>query len=63
MEMKIIAKSGPTYIYNNNLPPFDFTKFDHVAELKNLHKGIPDLFEFDVLNFEDITQEWNDNFK
>jgi hypothetical protein len=43
-EMKFYAYGGPTYLYNNNFTPFDFSK---VTDHRTLYrKGIPSLWDF-----------------
>ena len=54
---EIMVKSGPTFIFNDEMKPLDFDNFKNYKEINDYHLGIPSLIDFDPIYFKDVFNE------
>ena len=52
-EGSILVRAGPTFSYNENMKPFNFSMFITDDSIYQYKHGVPNVFDFDQIIFKD----------
>ncbi len=56
-EGSILVRAGPTFSYNDNMKPFNFSMFITDNSIYQYKHGVPNVFDFDQIIFKNDLKE------